>query len=216
MQRCFKFLLPTALMVLFVFMPGEAAAQAELSPFVGYLFGSSIDPSFADVTPGILGRTFDDSFTWGVRGAYFFGEGNVGLEGNFTQAPFANFIIGSNELDARATYVDFNMIVQSTGDSARFYGTVGMGLTRFRLGASEGGQTHTKLGVNFGVGVKIPMWTHAAGGRWGLRLDVRDQWLRMDADDSMRPNFRDALLLPTNSSSGIHNVITTFAAYFVF
>jgi hypothetical protein len=163
-----------------------------------------------------VGRSFDDSFTWGVRGAYFFDEGNIGLEGNFTQAPFANFIIGPTSLDSRATYVDLNMVVQSTGDSARFYGTVGMGLTRFRLGASEGGQTHTKLGVNFGVGVKIPMWTHAAGGRWGLRFDVRDQWLRMDADDSMRSNFRQALLLPANSSSGIHNVVTTFSAYFVF
>lgn len=215
MQRCVRVFVPAAILMLLVFSPAEASAQAEVSGFAGYLFGSDINPDNA-VIP--LARSFDDSFTWGIRGGFFFNEDkpNIGIEGSFTQSPLANFKIGPTELDSRATYVDMNMVVQSTGDAARFYGTVGLGLTRFRIGASEGGQTHTKLGVNFGVGVKIPMWTHAAGGRWGLRVDIRDQWLRMDADDSMRSNFRQALLLPINSSSNIHNIITTFGVYFGF
>ena len=213
MQRCSKVLLPAAVLMLCAFIPAEAAAQAELSPFIGYLIGSDINPDTA-VLP--ISRSFDSSLTWGLRGAYFFEDANnVGIEGTFSQSPLTGFSIGPNSLDARATYVDLNIVVQSTGPSARFYGTVGMGLTRFRMGASEGGQTHTKLGINYGVGVKVPMWTNPAG-RWGMRFDIRDQWLRMDADSSMRSNFRDALLLPRNSASSIHNIVTTLAFYFQF
>ena len=218
MQRSFKVLLPAAVLMLIAFMPAKASAQAELTPFVGYMFGSSIDPQFDAVgggTPVLINREFENSFAWGLRGGYFFRDSPwVGIEGNFTQAPFANFVVGPTGLDARATYVDMNLVVQSTG-SVNFYGTAGFGLTRFRMGASEGGQTHTKLGINFGGGVKIPMWDKDWGA-WGLRFDVRDQWLRMEADDSMRSNFKNALLLPTNSNSGVHNVMTTIGLYFVF
>ena len=210
MQRCSKVLLPAAVLMLLAFIPAEAAAQAEVSPFIGYLIGSDINPDTA-VLP--ISRSFDSSLTWGVRGGYFFEDApNVGIEGIFSQSPLTGFSIGTTSLDARATYADLNIVVQSTGPSARFYGTVGMGLTRFRMGASEGGQTHTKLGINYGVGVKVPMWTNPAG-RWGMRFDIRDQWLRMDADSSMRSNFRDALLLPPNSASSIHNIVTTLAFY---
>ncbi len=213
MRRWSKVLVPAAVLMLFALIPAQAVAQAELSPFIGYLIGSDIDPDTA-----VLGisRSFDNSLTWGVRGAYFFEDSpNLGIEGNFSQSPLTGFAIGSDSLDARATYADLNIVVQSAGQNAKFYGTAGMGLTRFRMGASDGGATHTKLGVNFGVGVKVPMWTQRAG-RWGLRFDIRDHWHRMAADDSMRSNFRAALALPANSASSIHNVVTTIAAYFQF
>ena len=212
MQRCSRVLVPAAVLMLLAFIPAQASAQAEVSPFVGYLIGSDISPD----TGVPLGRSFDNSLTWGIRGGYFFENApNIGIEGNFTQSPLTGFSIGSTSLDARATYVDMNIVVQSSGPNARFYGTAGMGLTRFRMGASDGGATHTKLGINFGVGVKVPMWTQRAG-RWGLRFDIRDHWHRMDADSSMRSNFRDALQLPANSTSTIHNIVTTLAAYFQF
>jgi len=214
MHRSWRFLLTMALALAITWIPAEAAAQAEFSPFVGFLFGANIDPE--DPSGSGIPRQFDDSFTWGARGAYFFERAPViGLEGSFTQSPFANFQIQDLELDNRATYVDLNLVLQTTGSRAQFYGTAGLGLTRFRLGASEGGQTHTKLGVNFGVGVKVPMWEQPAGV-WGLRADVRDHYLRMEADDSMRAGFRDQLALPANSFSSIHNVVTTVAAYFRF
>ena len=200
MQRSFKFLLPALVIAMVALMPVEAAAQAEFTPFVGYLVGSGIDPKAPDGTEAGGDRSFANSFTWGARGGYTMRDAqNFAIEGSFTQAPFANFSINGTELDARATYGDLNAVIQSTG-TARFYGTAGLGLVRFRMGASEGGQTHTKLGVNFGVGVKLPMWENS-GGRWGFRFDFRDHWLRMDADDSMRSGFRDQLELPANSSS---------------
>lgn len=221
MPSSIKGLLALAAVALLVLPPAKAVAQgAELTPFAGYLFGSSIDPEapVGGDAPASLARTFDNSFTWGVRGAYFFAAApNIGLEGSFTQSPFANLVIDDVELDSRATYVDLNLVVQGTHSAAQFYGTAGLGMTRFRLGASEGGQTHTKLGVNFGGGVKVPLWSHGAGrGRWGLRFDVRDQWLRLEADDSMRSNFRQVLQLPVNSADNIHNVVTTVGVHFWF
>lgn len=215
MQRSGTCLLAVAALVMVALLPAEANAQAELTPFVGYLLGSNIDPD-VDNSPPPGGRSFENSFTWGVRGAYFFEDApNIGLEGSFTQSPFANFVVGPTTLDARATYIDMNLVVQSTG-RAQFYGTAGLGMTRFRMGASEGGQTHTKLGINYGVGVKAALWQHAGGGNWGVRFDVRDQWLRMEADSSIRSNFQAALRLDTNSVSSIHNVVTSIGAYFIF
>ena len=219
MHRCFKQVLTAATLLAVALLPSAAMAQAEITPTIGYMIGSDINPEGGDIAaPIAISRSFQSSLAWGVRGGYFFkGDnevGNIGIEGSFTQAPLAGFDVGPTEIDSRATYVDANMVVQSTG-RFRFYGTAGMGLTRFRMGASEGGQTHTKLGINFGLGVKMPMWDKPWGA-WGLRFDIRDQWLRMDADDSMRSGFRDQLLLSPNSSSAVHNWVTTIGFYFVF
>jgi hypothetical protein len=60
------------------------------------------------------------------------------------------------------------------------------------------------------------MWEHTGGGKWGLRFDARNHMHRMDADDSMRSNFKNALALPHNSTSSINNIVTTLGLYFTF
>lgn len=213
MPRCFKALLPAVVLMLIAFFPAQVAAQAEATAMLGYLLGSDIDPDPSDS----ISRNFESGFAWGVRGGYSFKDHpNLGLEGSFTQAPLADINVGSTTFANRATYADFNLVVQSPNPRTRFYGTIGLGLSSYRMGASDGGQTHRKLGANIGVGIKLLMWEHSGGGSWGLRFDARDHWLRMDADDSMRSNFKNALQLPHNSSSSIHNLVTTIGVYFTF
>ena len=215
MPRCFKTLLPATVAVLLVFgfFPTQAAAQAEVTGIIGYLLGSDIDPDPGDG----ISRNFESGLAWGVRGGYSFKDNPIlGLEGSFTQAPLSDINVGSDTFANRVTYADFNMVVQGRNQDRRPYLTIGLGLTSFRMGASDGGQTHRKLGANIGVGIKILMWEHTGGGKWGLRFDARNHMHRMDADDSMRSNFKNALALPNNSTSSINNIVTTLGFYFTF
>ena len=178
-----------------------------------YLLGSDIDPDQGDG----VSRNFESCLAWGVRGGYSFKDNPMlGLEGSFTQAPLADINVGSDTFANRVTYGDFNMVVQGTNPDRRPYLTIGLGITSFRMGASDGGQTHRKLGANIGVGIKLLMWEHTGGGKWGLRFDARNHMHRMDADDSMRSNFKNALALPNNSTSSINNIVTTLGFYFTF
>ena len=215
MPRCFKTLLPATVAVLLVFgfFPTQAAAQAEATAIIGYLLGSDIDPDPGDG----VSRNFESGLAWGVRGGYSFkDQPMLGLEGSFTQAPLSDINVGSDTFANRVTYGDFNMVVQGTNPDRRPYLTIGLGITSFRMGASDGGQTHRKLGANIGVGIKLLMWEHTGGGKWGLRFDARNHMHRMDADDSMRSNFKNALALPHNSTSSINNIVTTLGFYFTF
>ena len=215
MPRCFKTLLPATVAVLLVFgfFPTQAAAQAEATAIIGYLLGSDIDPDPGDG----VSRNFESGLAWGVRGGYSFKDNPMlGLEGSFTQAPLADINVGSDTFANRVTYGDFHMVVQGPHPARRPYLTIGLGITSFRMGASDGGQTHRKLGANIGVGIKLLMWEHTGGGKWGLRFDARNHMHRMDADDSMRSNFKNALALPNNSTSSINNIVTTLGFYFTF
>ena len=215
MPRCFKTLLPATVAVLLVFgfFPTQAAAQAEVTGIIGYLLRSDIDPDPGDG----ISRNFESGLAWGVRGGYSFKDNPMlGLEGSFTQAPLSHINVGSDTFANRVTYGDFNMVVQGTNPDRRPYLTIGLGITSFRMGASDGGQTHRKLGANIGVGIKLLMWEHTGGGKWGLRFDARNHMHRMDADDSMRSNFKNALALPNNSTSSINNIVTTLGFYFTF
>ena len=215
MPRCFKTFLPATVVVLMLFglFPAQAAAQAEATAIIGYLLGSDISPDPGDG----VSRNFESGLAWGVRGGYSFKDNPIlGLEGSFTQAPLADINVGSDTFANRITYADFNMVIQGSNPRRRPYVTIGLGLLSFRMGASDGGQTHRKLGANIGAGIKLLMWEHTGGGSWGLRFDVRDHMHRMDADDSMRSNFKNALELPHNSSSSINNIVTTLGLYFTF
>lgn len=200
---------PTRLVVpllaaVLLLLPGEAVAQAEFTPFVGYFVGSDIDP---DAVP----RQFQDGLTWGARGGYMWGA--FGLEGSFTQSSAADFELAGQQIDSRATYADLNVVVQAPLERIKPYGTAGLGLTRFRVSDIDA-PTHTKLGYNFGGGVKVLMFSQPRG-QWGFRFDVRDHVITLDTEN-MRPGFRDKLLLPSPSETTVHNVVTTFGAYFSF
>ena len=215
MPSCFKTFLPATVAVLMVFglFPAQATAQAEATAIIGYLLGSDISPDPGDG----ISRNFESGLAWGVRGGYSFKDNPMlGLEGSFTQAPLADINVGSDTFANRVTYADFNMVIQGSNPDRRPYVTIGLGLLSFRMGASDGGQTHRKLGANIGVGIKILMWEHTGGGKWGLRFDARNHMHRMDADDSMRSNFKNALQLPSNSTSSINNIVTTLGFYFTF
>ena len=215
MPRCLKTLLAATVAVVMVvgLFPAQAAAQAEATAIIGYLLGSDIKPDPGDG----ISRNFESGLAWGVRGGYSFKDNPIlGLEGSFTQAPLADINVGSTTFANRVTYADFNMVIQGSNPDRRPYVTIGLGLLSFRMGASDGGQTHRKLGANIGVGIKILMWEHTGGGKWGLRFDARNHMHRMDADDSMRSNFKNALELPHNSSSSINNIVTTLGLYFTF
>lgn len=215
MPRCLKTLLSATVAVVMVvgLFPAQAAAQAEATAIIGYLLGSDIKPDPGDG----VSRNFESGLAWGVRGGYSFKNNPIlGLEGSFTQAPLADINVGSTTFANRVTYADFNMVIQGSNPDRRPYVTIGLGLLSFRMGASDGGQTHRKLGANIGVGIKILMWEHTGGGKWGLRFDARNHMHRMDADDSMRSNFKNALELPHNSSSSINNIVTTLGLYFTF
>ena len=215
MPRCLKTLLSATVAVVMVvgLFPAQAAAQAEATAIIGYLLGSDIKPDPGDG----ISRNFESGLAWGVRGGYSFKDNPIlGLEGSFTQAPLADINVGSTTFANRVTYADFNMVIQGSNPDRRPYVTIGLGLLSFRMGASDGGQTHRKLGANIGVGIKILMWEHTGGGKWGLRFDARNHMHRMDADDSMRSNFKNALELPHNSSSSINNIVTTLGLYFTF
>lgn len=215
MPRCLKTLLSATVAVVMVvgLFPAQAAAQAEATAIIGYLLGSDIKPDPGDG----VSRNFESGLAWGVRGGYSFKDNPIlGLEGSFTQAPLADINVGSTTFANRVTYADFNMVIQGSNPDRRPYVTIGLGLLSFRMGASDGGQTHRKLGANIGVGIKILMWEHTGGGKWGLRFDARNHMHRMDADDSMRSNFKNALELPHNSSSSINNIVTTLGLYFTF
>ena len=215
MPRCFKTFLPATVVVLMLFglFPAQAAAQSEATAIIGYLLGSDISPDPGDG----VSRNFESGLAWGVRGGYSFKDNPIlGLEGSFTQAPLADINVGSDTFANRITYADFNMVIQGSNPRRRPYVTIGLGLLSFRMGASDGGQTHRKLGANIGAGIKLLMWEHTGGGSWGLRFDVRDHMHRMDADDSMRSNFKNALALPHNSTSSINNIVTTLGLYFTF
>lgn len=215
MPRCLKTLLSATVAVVMVvgLFPAQAAAQAEATAIIGYLLGSDIKPDPGDG----VSRNFESGLAWGVRGGYSFKDNPIlGLEGSFTQAPLADINVGSTTFANRVTYADFNMVIQGSNPDRRPYVTIGLGLLSFRMGASDGGQTHRKLGANIGVGIKLLMWEHTGGGKWGLRFDARNHMHRMDADDSMRSNFKNALELPHNSSSSINNIVTTLGLYFTF
>ena len=215
MPRCLKTLLSATVAVVMVvgLFPAQAAAQAEATAIIGYLLGSDIKPDPGDG----VSRNFESGLAWGVRGGYSFKDNPIlGLEGSFTQAPLADINVGSTTFANRVTYADFNMVIQGSNPDRRPYVTIGLGLLSFRMGASDGGQTHRKLGANIGVGIKMLMWEHTGGGKWGLRFDARNHMHRMDADDSMRSNFKNALELPHNSSSSINNIVTTLGLYFTF
>jgi hypothetical protein len=111
-----------------------------------------------------------DGFHFGFRGGFNTGE-HIGYETGYMYNRTSLDILGTKEGMAYHQ-VAFNGVYHITGSDSRFrpFGTAGVGFTNYAqpgTSAAYGGGT-TKLGVNYGGGVKIRLTS-----LFGLRIDVR-------------------------------------------
>ena len=187
--------------LLLVALPPAARAQTiEITPFVGYRFGGSLQaaPDTGSGSPSSVELELDDAAAFGVNIGYRVGEGEIELlyarqdtqlqtAGLFTGAPVFDLALETWQIGGTYLFGDDDA-------RARPFVAVGLGLTRM-LPEPAGLSDENRFSASFGAGVKLWLGRHV-----GVRLEGRGFFTVLDSNSQTFCGSNSGCVIRTTST----------------
>ena len=151
-------------------IPAQEVAAQEVSVVIGQFLGDKVG-ELSDLG-GALQPEFRDAALYGGR--LGFSWLMVGVEASVVVGPTGVKLPLIEDIDARVLYAEVDLILRLLPGPVSPYLAAGLGLHSFRFELPGQQIQESRLGYNFGAGVKLGL------GSFALRLDLRDHLTNFD------------------------------------